>query len=147
MTTPSGPAQRAHVTAPHTGTVAKVTVDDNRDAFVVGLFEQQDGSGSYLLLMCTAAEPSDHDRANGVDTYCLVDQDESLHYGGIVAAGLSGAVLTLGFGTAAAEEFGFGGSDTLVLEVPESDTARLAAGLRRVFTYGDPARRPLLTGL
>lgn len=83
------------MTAPHAGTVAKVTVDDNRDAFVVGLFEQLDGGGSYLLLMCAVAEPSDQDRANGLDTYCLVDQDESVHYGGIVSAKLSGAVLTL----------------------------------------------------
>ncbi|WP_051450890.1 Imm10 family immunity protein [Actinospica robiniae] len=135
------------MTAPHTGTVVKITIDDNRDAFVVGLFEQEDGSGSYLLLMCAAADPSDQDRATGLDTYCLVDQDESVHYGGIVSAELSGAVLTLGFDDALAEELEFIDPSTLVLDVPGSDAARLAAGLRRVFMYGDPAHRPLLTGI
>jgi hypothetical protein len=135
------------MTAPHTGTVAKVTIDDNRDAYVVGLFEQQDGGGSYLLLMCAAAEPSDQDRLNGLDTYCLVDQEESVHYGGIISAELAGAVLTLAFDAGTAEELGFDGPNALVLDVPESEAARLAAGLRRVFTYGDPSKRPHLTGI
>ena len=132
--------------SPDFGTVALVTVEENKDAFVVGLSEDQTGEGAYLILQCGLTEPSASDAATGLDTYCLLDEEEAVQYGGVTRAALDGNILTLSLNEEAADELGLA-SRTIILTVPGQDTGRLAEGLRRIFTYGNPENRPRLAGI
>ncbi len=134
--------------SPDFDTVALVTVEETIDAFTVGLAQHPSGEGAYLILQCALTPPDEQDAATGMDTYCLMDEQGAVHYGGIQHAELTDATLRLRFDQDAAEELGIQDPDRdLTLAVPADDTTRLADGLRRVLTYGNPDRRPGLTGI
>jgi hypothetical protein len=130
--------------SPDFDTVSLVTVEENQDAFVVGLSQDQSGDGAYLILQSGLTPPDEQDAATGLDSYCLLDETGAVHYGGVTQASLEGNTLTLGLSEEAAAELG---SRTLTLTVPAGDVDRLAAGLRRIFTYGNPDKQPQLTGI
>lgn len=83
-----------------------------------------------------------------MDTYCLLDEDGAVQYGGVTHATLVNATLTLTLTEDAAEELGIeNDTNTIEISMPPADAPRLAEGLRRIFGYGDPAGRPRLTGI
>ena len=134
--------------SPEFRTATLVTVEENRDAFVVGLSENPAGDGAYLIFQCALTPPDAQDAATGLDTYCLLDEDGAVQYGGVTHAGLANATLTLALTEQAAEELGVEDeSQTIVIDVPETDASRLAEGLRRIFSYGSPANFPQLSGI
>jgi hypothetical protein len=134
--------------SPDFDTVSLVTVEENQDAFVVGLSEDQAGEGAYLILQCSLTPPSASDEATGLDTYCLLDEDGAVQYGGVTRAALEGGTLALALDEAAADELGVESRPaTITLAVPPQDVDRLAAGLHRIFTYGNPAKQPELVGI
>ncbi|MGH3416331.1 MAG: Imm10 family immunity protein [Actinocrinis sp.] len=145
--------------SPDFATVALVTVDENVDAFTVGLAENEAGEGAYLILQCAVVPPTAQDAATGMDTYCVMDENGVVRYGGIervelipaatdVAASTSTATLKLRFDEDAAAELDVESSDRqIALAVPTARAVELAAGLRRVLTYGPPARHPDLVGI
>lgn len=134
--------------APEFRTAALVTVEENQDAFVVGLSEDAAGDGAYLILQCALTPPDAQDAATGLDTYCLLDEDGAVQYGGVTTATLHDATLTLTLTEDAAEELGVEDpAQTITIDVPPADAQRLAEGLRRIFTYGNAANRPQLTGI
>lgn len=150
-------------------TATLITVDENADAFTVGLAENESetetGEGAFLILQCAVVPPTDQDVATGMDTYCLMDENGATRYGGIerveLASTTSGTGADAGAGTDAntaslrirfdedaADEFGVESTDRqLTLALPAARTADLAAGLRRVLTYGPTARHPELIGI
>lgn len=130
--------------SPDFDTVSLVTVEENQDAFVVGLSQDQAGDGAYLILQSGLTPPDEQDAATGLDSYCLLDETGVVHYGGVTRASLEGTTLTLALSQEAAAELG---ARVLTLTVPGGDTGRLAAGLRRVFSYGNPDQRPELAGI
>ncbi|HTJ67412.1 MAG TPA: Imm10 family immunity protein [Actinospica sp.] len=135
------------MTSPAFETVAVVTVEENQDAVVVGLAENESGEGAYLIFQCSPTAPSASDIATGLDTYCLLDQDGAIHYGGLTRVVLGADRLALTLTDAAAEEFGVdNAANTVTLRIPPRETGRLAEGLRRIFTYGNPSRHPELVG-
>jgi hypothetical protein len=134
--------------SPDFDTVALVTVEETIDAFTVGLAQQPSGEGACLILQCALTPPDDQDAATGMDTYCLMDEQGAVHYGGIQQAELADATLRFHFDQDAAEELGIQNPDReLTLAVPPGDTIRLTDGLRRVLTYGNPDRHPQLIGI
>ena len=134
--------------SPDFDTVALVTVEETIDAFTVGLAERPSGEGAYLILQCALTAPDEQDAATGMDTYCLMDEQGAVHYGGIQRAELTDATLRFRFDQDAAEELDVQDPEReLTLTIPADDTTRLADGLRRVLTYGNPARRPELVAI
>lgn len=85
------------VPSPDFDTVALVTVEETIDAFTVGLAERPSGEGAHLILQCALTAPDEQDADGGMDTYCLMDEQGAVHYGGIQRAELTDA--TLRFGT------------------------------------------------
>jgi len=85
------------VPSPDFDTVALVTVEETIDAFTVGLAERPSGEGAHLILQCAFTAPDEQDADGGMDTYCLMDEQGAVHYGGIQRAELTDA--TLRFGT------------------------------------------------
>src|SRR5579871_2628437 len=129
-------------------TATLVTVEENIDAFTVGLAQNQTGEGAYLILQCALTPPTDQDTATGMDTYCLMDEQGAVHYGGIQRAELTDTTLRLRFDQPAAEELTIDNPQReLTLTIPPADTARLTEGLRRVLTYGTPDQQPQLIGI
>jgi len=130
-------------------TVALVTVEENIDAFTVGLAEHETGEGAYLILQCALVPPTEQDATTGMDTYCVMDENGAVQYGGIERAELADdATLRLRFAPEAVEELGIQSPDReLALTVPAERAADLAAGLHRVLTYGNPDQQPELIGI
>jgi hypothetical protein len=129
-------------------TVAAVTVEEDQDAIVVGLAENDSGEGACLIFQCSPTPPSACDIATGLDTYCLLDQDGAVHYGGVTRAVLDADRLTLTLTDAAVAELGVDdGTNSVALTIPPCETGRLAEGLRRILTYGNPSRVPELIGI
>lgn len=134
--------------SPDFDTVALVTVEENQDAFTVGLAEDETGEGAYIILQCSLAPPNANETATGLDTYCLLDENGAVQYGGVTHATLHDAVLTLTLTDEAAEELDVeNNTGTITLTVPQQETARLAEGLHRIFTYGNPDKQPQLAGI
>jgi hypothetical protein len=134
--------------SPDFNTAAVISVEENLDAFSVGLAEDEAGEGAYLILQCALTPPTDQDAATGTDTYCLMDDQGAVHYGGVQRVEIADAVLRFSFDEDAAEELGIENPEReLALAVPEDVAERLAHGLRRVLTYGDPQRCPDLVGM
>jgi hypothetical protein len=125
-----------------------VTIEENQDAFVVGLSENEAGDGAYLMFQSGLRPPDAQDAALGLDSYCILDEDGAVQYGGVTRAVLADATLTLTLTEEAAEELGLAeDARTLALDVPAQDVPRLAEGLNRIFTYGDPDKQPELSGI
>ena len=134
--------------SPDFTTAAMVTVEENLDAFTVGLAEDEAGAGAYLIFQCALTPPTEQDAATGTDTYCLMDDQGAVHYGGVRRAEIADATVRLRFDEEAADELGVAHPGReLALAVPEDVTERLVEGLRRILTYGDPAQRPELVGI
>lgn len=134
--------------SPDFDTAALVTVEETIDAFTVGLAQNPNGEGAYLILQCALTPPDDQDAATGMDTYCLMDEQGAVHYGGIQRAELTDTALRLRFDQDAAAELGIQNPEReLALTIPPADTPRLADGLRRVLTYGNPDRQPERIGI
>jgi hypothetical protein len=128
--------------------VTVVTVEENQDAVIVGLAEQDSGDGACLIFQCSPTPPGTSDIATGLDTYCLLDQDGAVHYGGVTRAVLEPGRLTLTLTDEAARELGVDdGINTVKLSIPPRETGRLAKGLRRILTYGNPSQVPQLIGI
>lgn len=134
--------------SPGFDTVALVTVAETIDAFTVGLAQNPSGEGAYLILQCALTPPDAQDTATGMDTYCLMDEQGAVGYGGIQRAELAGNTLRLRFDQDVAEELGIENPEReLTLVTPPDDTGRLADGLRRVLAYGNPDQTPELIGI
>jgi hypothetical protein len=72
---------------------------------MLGLAESADGEGRVLMVQ-RALEVDDQDREQGMDTYCLVDETELTHYGGVTATALDDGVLRIALDDEAAQVFG-----------------------------------------
>ena len=128
--------------------VTMVTVEENQDAVVAGLTEHDGGDGACLIFQCSPTPPSTSDIATGLDTYCLLDQDGAIHYGGVTRAVLEPGRLTLTLTDQAARELGVeDATNAITLSFPPRETGRLAEGLRRILTYGNPTQVPELIGI
>ena len=145
---PAENGENAPMPHPEFDTVALVSVEENQDAFVVALADAARGDGAYLVFQCSLTPPGASDIATGPDSYCLLDEAGAVQYGGVTRAALDGDRLTLALTDEAAETLGVeDGTNTITLNIPPEDTGRLVEGLRRIFTYGNPAKLPQLAGI
>ncbi len=134
--------------SPDFHTVVLVHIEQNQDALVVGLSENEAGDGAYLIFQSGLRPPDEQDGVLGLDSYCILDEEGAVQYGGVTRAVLADATLTLTLTEAAAEELGvLNDARTIVLGVPAADVARLAEGLNRIFGYGNPDKQPELSGI
>jgi hypothetical protein len=131
-------------------TVTTVTAGENADdqVFTLGLAESADGSGGHLIVQTSLHAPTSQDTATGMDTYCVMDDEGGVQYGGISRVELTDARLTIRFAEDAAEELSVDdGELSLDLDLDADATARLRDGLRRALTYGNSDQQPVLVGV
>jgi hypothetical protein len=133
--------------SPTQRTIALIEVAEDEYAFTVGVAEST-SSGPVLLMMCDVTDPGPHEVGQGMDTYCLVREDQAAtFYGGVDEVHLERHSLALRFRPDAAEALSVQEQVRWTLAVSDADHELLAHGLRRVFSFGREDQRPVLTGV
>lgn len=84
----------------------------------------------------------EQDVRNETDSYCVVNESDGVHYGGLEEVSLLHGVLCLRFDDDAVEALELPANDVPLAVSPDLDTRKLEVGLRRVLSYGNPARQP-----
>jgi Immunity protein 10 len=91
--------------------------DDSLDAQSLVLAEHADGRGRWLEVQ-RPLHVEAQDLALGLDTYCLVTEEQATHYGGVLAWRIEGTVLHLDLTEEASRALGASG---FRISLPESE--------------------------
>jgi hypothetical protein len=87
--------------------VRAVGRDDGPETITFGMAEYEDSTGNALIFMMSAEQPDEEEIGLGMDTYCIVREDQrGTTYGGVTHCDLTYGRLTLHFTEEAAEELG-----------------------------------------
>src|SRR5258708_34976493 len=103
----------ASMPAPGFETVSRVIVEENQDAFMLCLVQDETSEGAYLILQCSVTPPTASDVATGLDTFCLLDQNGAVQYGGVTRAALGRGRLWLSLPDETAEPLGLLDASTI----------------------------------
>ncbi len=120
--------------------VRRIAIEELRDldTYVVGIAENEDGSGESLLFQTAITAAEEQDRALGMDTYCVSTAWGATVYGGVMACALRDDLLTLKFDPPAAETLGISQECRFRLRVDQDRIEQLKQGLRTVLSTGHP---------
>ncbi|MFJ8827690.1 Imm10 family immunity protein [Streptomyces sp. NPDC102467] len=129
--------------------VKKATAEENsRDScFIVGMADNEEGDGRYLIFQCGLTDPSQQDRRLGFDSYCTLNEMGGVEYGGIREVLLNGRLLSLRFSEEVAESLEMDSESITLVIAPEVNLDLVRAGLRRVLHFGNPNEYPSIMDL
>jgi hypothetical protein len=113
------------------------------DTFIVAFGENADGSGQYLAFQTRLAAYDDQDVAQGMDTYCLVNDMGACVYGGVAAYRFTRRALSLQLDERASKMLGVGRRYIVGLHTDADEWEAVRAGLERVFDRARPGTTPL----
>ncbi|MGN9841487.1 Imm10 family immunity protein [Nonomuraea sp. H19] len=123
--------------------VRAVGWDDDSETVAFGLAEYEDGTGKALIFMMSAEEPDEQEIGLGMDTYCIVREDQSgTTYGGVTHCDLAYGRLTLHFTEKAAHELGVEPVLRIDLQVDDDSVELLRDSLRAILLSGHHDQRP-----
>ncbi|MFI7706595.1 Imm10 family immunity protein [Nonomuraea sp. NPDC049480] len=123
--------------------VRAVGRDDDSETITFGMAEYEDGTGNALIFMMSAEEPDQQEIGLGMDTYCIVREDQSgTTYGGVTHCDLAYGRLTLHFTEKAAQELGVELVLRLDLQVDDDSIELLKNSLREILLSGRHDQRP-----
>lgn len=126
-------------------TVRKVAAEENiPDAtFILGLSEDDEGAGKYLIFQIKLGESTGQDRRLGFDTYCIVDEEHRVAYGGVEQVALDGRSLRLNFSDRTAFMLDMEQRELeLLLDIDEREIDDMWNELNRVLRFGNPDQFP-----
>ncbi|ROP44240.1 Imm10 family immunity protein [Streptomyces sp. PanSC9] len=126
-----------------TARVVAAEVDSDNDVMQVGVAEDEDGEGFFLLFMSNIGEPSPQSVSLGLDSHCLVTPDQGTAYGCVREIALSDRPLTVSLYPASLDDLEL--KDTEIeaeLEVPDVDIERMRGVLAQVLAFGRADARP-----
>jgi hypothetical protein len=105
--------------------------------------EDGNGDGFILLFMSSIGEPSRQDVLLGLDTHCLVTQDQGTAFGCVREVVLSDRLLTVSLDPASLDDLGLEDAEIEAeLAVPDDDIERMRAVLARVLAFGRKDAHP-----
>jgi hypothetical protein len=120
-----------------------VGVDEDEDCLVAGIAEHDDGTGRSLLFQASIEFPDDQDVRLGMDTYCVVTENQGTAYGCIRELTVDGDRMHAVVSTESLSNLGLDDPDIRIqLAVQPDAIDALRAQLRRILTYGRPGARP-----
>ena len=128
--------------------VAHVSGVDDEDGLVAGVAENEDGTGRTLLFQAAGEPPDEQDVQLGMDTYCLVTEDQGTAYGCVRELTIDGTRMTVVVGREHLSDLGL--SDEAIdveLAVPPEAVEVLRESLGRFLTYGRSDARPAVLRL
>ncbi|MEU9957079.1 Imm10 family immunity protein [Streptomyces sp. NPDC050982] len=118
-------------------------VDRANDVMRAGVAEDDSGEGFLLLFMSNIGESSRQNVSLGLDTYCLVTQDQGTAYGCVREVALSDNVLTVSLDPASLDDLELENAQIeALLDAPEEDIERLREVLVQVLAFGREDARP-----
>jgi hypothetical protein len=118
-------------------------IDPDNDVMTAGVAEDGNGEGFSLLFMSSIGEPSDQDVSLGLDTHCLVTQDQGTAYGCVRKIALSHRLLTVSLDPASLDDLGLEDAEIEAeLDVPDEDVSRMREILARVLAFGRKDAHP-----
>ncbi|MEG3628640.1 Imm10 family immunity protein [Streptomyces poriticola] len=109
----------------------------------IGDGEDAESDGYYFDFQRRLSdEVKEQDVRNETDSYCVVNESGGVYYGGLEEVSLLQDVLCLRFDDGAVEALGLP-SNVVPLNIASGiDIHEMRAGLRRVMSYGNPAKIP-----
>jgi hypothetical protein len=126
-----------------TARVVAAEIDPDNDVMQAGVAEDEDGDGFVLLFMSNIGEPSRQNVSLGLDTHCLVTQDQGTAYGCVRAVALSDGLLTVSLDPASLDDLGLEDAEIEAeLDVRDEDIARMREVLAQVLAFGREGARP-----
>jgi Immunity protein 10 len=99
--------------------------DDRLNARYLVLAEHADGSGRRVEVQ-RALEFDDQDLALGMDTYCVVTEEQATHYGGVLHWRIEGSTLHVDLTEEAGRAMG---ASAFRIALPESELATVQRAL------------------
>ncbi|MBZ9641370.1 Imm10 family immunity protein [Streptomyces sp. PSKA30] len=118
-------------------------VDPDSDVMQAGVAEDEDGEGFILLFMSNIGVPSAQNVSLGLDTHCLVTQDQGTAYGCVREVTLSERLLTVSLDPDSLDDLGLEDAEIEAeLAVPDQDVQRMREVLAQVLAFGREDARP-----
>jgi hypothetical protein len=122
---------------------AHVAGVDDSECLVAGVAERGDGTGRELIFQASLDQPDEDDADLGMDTYCLVTEQQATAYGCVRELTIDGDRLRVVLSDDALVELGAADSVIEVrLAIDTSSRDLLRAMLGRILSYGREAARP-----
>ncbi|MER5645473.1 Imm10 family immunity protein [Streptosporangium sp. NPDC002524] len=117
--------------------------DEESEMVVFGMAEHEDGTGNALIFMMSAEEPDEQEIDLGMDTYCVVREDQAgTTYGGVTRCELASGRLTLHFTAEAARELRVEPVVRVDLRIDDGGVELLRSSLREILLSGRHDQRP-----
>ncbi|MEU8041807.1 Imm10 family immunity protein [Streptosporangium sp. NPDC049078] len=117
--------------------------DEDEETIVFGMAEHEDGTGNALIFMMSAEEPDEQETGLGMDTYCIVREDQAgTTYGGVTHCGIDSGRLTFHFTAEAAKELNVEPVVRIDLQIDEGGVELLRSSLREILLSGRHDQHP-----
>ncbi|WP_211264240.1 Imm10 family immunity protein [Streptosporangium amethystogenes] len=130
---------------PSLGTMVARTVgrDDDPELILFGMAEHEDGTGNALIFMMSTEEPDEQEIALGMDTYCIVREDQAgTTYGGVTHCEINSGRLTLHFTAEAAKELHVEPVVRIDLQIDDDSVELLRSSLQEILLSGRHDQHP-----
>jgi hypothetical protein len=122
---------------------AHVAGVDDSECLVAGLAERGDGTGRELVFQASLDQADEDDADLGMDTYCLVTEQQATAYGCVRELTIVGDRLRVVLSDDALVELGIADSVIEVrLAIDTTSRELLRAMLGKILSYGREAARP-----
>ncbi|MFS1302875.1 Imm10 family immunity protein [Streptosporangium longisporum] len=121
--------------------------DEAPETIVLGMAEHEDGTGNALIFMMSTEEPDEQEIGLGMDTYCIVREDQAgTTYGGVTHCGIDSGHLTLHFTAEAAKELNVEPVVRIDLQIDDDSVELLRSSLREILLSGRHDQHPVGQG-
>ncbi|MFD7403555.1 Imm10 family immunity protein [Streptomyces sp. NPDC059866] len=123
-------------------------VDSDNDVMQAGVAEDEVGEGFILLFMSNIGAPSAQNVSLGLDTHCLVTQEQGTVYGCVREVTLSEGLLTVSLDPDALDDLGLEDAEIEAeLAAPDEDVQRMREVLAQILAFGREDAQPLRVSL
>ncbi|SNT11598.1 Immunity protein 10 [Streptosporangium subroseum] len=105
--------------------------------------EHEDGTGNALIFMMSTEEPDEQETGLGMDTYCVVREDQAgTTYGGVTHCEIASGRLTLHFTEEATKELQVEPIVRVDLQIDDDGVELLRSSLREILLSGRRDQHP-----
>ena len=128
--------------------IARVAGFDDEYCLVAAVAEREDGTGRALMFQAGEEPPDEQDVRLGMDTYCVVTDDQGTAYGCVRELSIDGDRMRVVVSDEALADLGLShGVIQVRLAVPSESVEVLREYLGRILAYGRPDARPTVLRL
>lgn len=128
--------------------VARVAGVDDEYCLVAAVAERADGTGRALMFQASDEAPDEEDVSLGMDTYCVVTEDQGTAYGCVRELSIDGDRMRVRLTDEALADLGLSdGVMDVQLAVPPEAVEALREYLRRILAYGRFDAQPMVLRL